>query len=99
MDKIHLVLDQTRDSAFLKKGVLGVRVEAELTDGQTQVVEIHQPRGHPDAPFSQADLKRKIEWLVEDVAPPGTAGRLIEICNSMSTKDDLTALIQACKVS
>ncbi len=61
MDKIHLVLDQTRDSAFLEKGVLGVRVEAQLTNSQTQVVEIHQPRGHPDAPFTQADLKRKIE--------------------------------------
>ena len=99
MDKVHLVLDQTRDSAYMEKAVLGVRVEAELTDGQTRVVEIHQPKGHPDAPFSQADLKQKLEWLVEDVAAPGTAGRLIEICNGMSSKDDLTALIEACKAA
>ncbi len=98
MDKVHLVLDQARDSAFIERGILGVRVEAELTDGQTQVVEIHQPRGHPDAPFSQADLKRKMEWLVEDVAAPGAAERLIEMCNGMSSKDDLTALIQTCRV-
>ena len=98
MDKIHLVLDQARDSAFMERGVLGVRVEAQLTDGQTHVVEIHQPRGHPDAPFNQTDLKRKIEWLVEDVSSPGTAERLIKICNEMSTEDDLTTLIQACKV-
>ena len=99
MDKVHLVLDQDRDSAFMERGVLGVRVEAELADAQTQVVEIHQPRGHPDAPFSQENLKQKIEWLVEDVAKQGTAGLLIEICNEMSTKGDLTALIQASRVA
>ena len=99
MDKVHLVLDQDRDSAFMERGVLGVRVEAELADAQTQVVEIHQPRGHPDAPFSQENLKQKIEWLVEDVAKQGTAGRLIEICNEMSTKGDLTALIEASRVA
>ena len=99
MDKIHLVQDQARDSDFLEKGILGVRVEAQLTNGQTQVVEIHQPRGHPDAPFTQQDLKRKLEWLVEDVSPPGTADRLIKICTQMSTKNDLTALIEACKVT
>ncbi len=99
MDKVHLVLDQDRDSAFMERGVLGVRVEAELADAQTQVVEIHQPRGHPDAPFSQENLKQKIEWLVEDVAKQETAGRLIEICNEMSTKGDLTALIEASRVA
>ena len=97
MDKIHLVPDQARDSAFLEKGILGVRVEAQMTDGPTQIVEIHQPRGHPEAPFNEADLQQKIEWLVENVAEEGTAGRLIEICNSMSTNDDLAALIEACK--
>lgn len=99
MDKIHLVLDQARDSAFLEKGVLGVRVEAQMTDGPTQIVEIHQPKGHPDAPFNEADLNRKIEWLVEDVSAPGTADHLINICNQMSSKDDLRALIQTCKIA
>ena len=99
MDKVHLVLDPARDSAFLKKGVLGVRVEAQLKDGQTQVVEIHQPKGHPDAPFSQEDLKRKIEWLVEDVAPPGTANRLIDIATACQQRTTWQTLIQASKVS
>ena len=82
----------------MERGALGVRVEAELADGRTETVEIHQPRGHPDAPFGEEDLMRKITWLVEDVAVPGTARRLIELCNGMSTSGDLTSLIESCKV-
>ena len=33
MQKVELVLDRERDLAFMERGVLGVRVEAELTDG------------------------------------------------------------------
>ena len=99
MQKVELVLDRERDLAFMERGVLGARVEAELTDGQTETVEIHQPRGHPDAPFGEEDLMRKVTWLVEDVVAPGTARRLIELCNGMSTSEDLTSLIEACKIA
>ena len=98
MKKIELVFERERDLAYMERGVLGVRVEAELTDGRTETVEIHQPRGHPDAPFGEEDLVRKMTWLVEDVAVPGTARRLIELCNGMSTAGDLAALFEACKV-
>ena len=99
MQKIELVHEKERDLAFMARGVLGVRVKAELTDGRTETVEIHQPRGHPDAPFGKEGLERKITWLVEDVAAPGTARRLIELCNGMSTSEDLNSLIEACKIA
>ncbi len=99
IDKISLVVDEERDLAFIERGILGVRVESELTDGRTEAVEIHQPRGHPDAPFSEEDLVRKLEWLVEDAVAPGTARRLMDLCKGMSTREDLEALIEACKVS
>ena len=98
MQKIELVCERERDEAYMERGALGVRVEAELADGRTETVEIHQPRGHPDEPFGEEYLLRKITWLVEDVAVPGTARRLIELCNGMSTRGDLTSLIEACKV-
>ena len=98
MQKIELVCERERDQALMERGTLGVRVEAELRDGRTETVEIHQPRGHPDAPFGEADLMRKISWLVEDMAVPGTARRLVELCNGMSTSGDLTSLIESCKV-
>ena len=99
MQKIELVLDRERDLAFMERGVLGVGVEAELTDGRTESIDVRQPRGHPDTPFGQEDLMRKLSWLVEDVAAPGTARRLIELCNGMSTKEDLITLINACSIA
>ena len=99
MQKIELVHEKERDLAFIERGVLGVRVEATLTDGRMETVEIHQPRGHPDAPFGKEDLERKITWLVEDVAAPGDARRLIELCNGMSTSKDLNSLIETCKIA
>ena len=99
MQKIELVRDSERDSAFMERGLLGVRLETELTDGRTETVVIHQPRGHPDAPFDEEDLMKKIEWLVKDTAGPGTARRVIELCKGISTSEDLTSLIKACNVA
>ena len=99
MQKIELVLDDERDLAFMERGVLGVGVEAELKDGRTESVDIRQPRGHPDAPIGEEDLMRKVTWLVEDVTLQGTARSLIELCDGMSTNEDLVSLIKACRVA
>ena len=98
MRRIELVLDEDRDQAFMEHGLLGVRIEAELTDGGTEVVDIRQPRGHPDAPFGAEDLMSKLSWLLEDVPAPGMARRLFDLCDGMSTGKDLTSLIQACRI-
>ena len=95
MDKISLLVDEGRDRAYIKKGVLGVRVEAELADGGREIVEIKQPRGHPEAPFGEADVVGKLGWLVGD---DGKARRLMELCLGMSAAGDLGTLIEACRV-
>ncbi len=98
MDRIGLVVEDERDRAYVERGVLGVRVEAEMVGGVREVVEIEQPKGHPDAPFGEDDLVRKIGWLVEGVGDSGTAGRLVEHCRGMSSRGDLEELIDACRV-
>ncbi len=95
MDKVELVVDAERDRAYMEKGVLGVRVEVGLMCGRTEALEIRQPRGHPDAPFGEEDLVRKIGWLVEDA---GKGRRLMELCLGMRTRGDLGALIEACRI-
>ena len=82
MDRISLMVDEGRDRAYIEKGVLGVRVEAELLDGGREIVEIKQPRGHPEAPFGEEDVVGKLGWLVGDA---GKARRLMELCMGMST--------------
>ena len=98
MSKIELVHESGRDEALDRDGVLGVRLVAELEDGRIQEMEVHQPKGHPDAPLSDADLLEKMTWLLEDVAPPNTASRIFDICGRLSSPEDVTALVEACRL-
>ncbi len=60
MSRIELVVDPERDRAMVQQGVLGVRLVAELEDDSREEVEIHQPKGHPDAPLDEAGLLNKM---------------------------------------
>jgi hypothetical protein len=49
--------------------------------------------------LSDAELLEKITWLLEGLAPAHTPGRLLEICNRLSTAEDIQQLIETCKVT
>lgn len=95
MGKIRLVVEEERDVAYVERGIIGVRVEAELDNGRRETVEIEQPRGHPEAQFGEEDVVGKLGWLVGDAVK---ARRLMELCLGMSTAGDLGALIEGCRV-
>ena len=99
MAKIELVHDPERDRAFDTRGILGVRLVVELTDGRTEEIIVHQPKGHPDAPLSDAELLEKMGWLLEDLAPPDTPMRLLDLCTRLSTAEDVQELIELCQVT
>jgi 2-methylcitrate dehydratase len=99
MAKIELVEEPERNRALDDDGLLGVRLVAELTDGRMEESIVQQPKGHPDAPLSDADLLEKMSWLLEAVAPAHTAQRLLELCNRLSTVNDVQQLINACNVT
>jgi 2-methylcitrate dehydratase len=98
MEKVELVIDPERDRAFDSEGILGVRLVAELTDGHTEEIMVHQPKGHPDAPLGDAELLEKMTGLLQDVAPAHTPRRLLEICNRLSTAEDVREMIEACSL-
>lgn len=98
MGRIELVVEPERERAFMQEGALGVDLTALLADGRVERAAVRQPKGHPDAPLSQAELLAKMRWLVEDVEREGTAERILEICMGMQSADDVTALIDACAV-
>jgi 2-methylcitrate dehydratase len=99
MAKIELVRDPERDRVLDTEGILGVRLVAELIDGRTEEIIVHQPKGHPDAPLSEAELVEKMSWLLEDLGPPDTPGRLLELCSRLSTPEDVNELVRACRVT
>ncbi|MBI2088628.1 MAG: MmgE/PrpD family protein, partial [Deltaproteobacteria bacterium] len=99
MSKIELVRDPERDKALDKDGILGVRLVAELTDGRVEEAIVHQPKGHPDAPLSDAELLEKMTSLLEGVASADTPRRLLDLCNHLSTLQDVKELVEACRVS
>jgi 2-methylcitrate dehydratase PrpD len=76
-----------------------VRLVAELTDGRVEEIIVHQPKGHPDVPLSDADLLNKMTWLLHDLAPAHTAKRLLELCNRLANSGDVKQLVETCKVS
>lgn len=98
MSKIDLVVEPDRERAFMQEGALGVELTALFADGRIERAAVRQPKGHPDAPLSQAELLAKMRWLVESVARDGTAERILDICMGMQSADDVDALIDACAV-
>ena len=98
MAKIELIVDPARDRAFATEGILGVRLVAELNDRRIEEIIVHQPKGHPDAPLSDSDLLEKMTWLVQTPATPVAPRRLLDLCNRLTTVEDLAELLEGCGV-
>ena len=99
MAKIELTEEPERNRALDAEGMLGVRLVAELTNAGTEEITVPQPKGHPDAPLTDAELLEKMTWLLEGLAPAHVPGRLLEICNQLSTAEDIQQLIETCKLT
>ena len=98
LKKIELIVDPEQDRAFCEQSALGVRLVAHLRDARTEEVIVQQPKGHPEAPLTEAELLQKIAWLIVDVAPALKPERLLDLCTGLSTEKDLDALLQSCQV-
>jgi 2-methylcitrate dehydratase len=98
MARIELVNDTEWNQALDTQGILGARLVAELTDGRTEEIIIHQPKGHPDAPLSDAELAEKMTWLLEGLAPARIPIRLLDFCSRLSTVEDIQELVATCHV-
>lgn len=98
MAKIELVIDPERDRAFDVDGLLGVRLVAELHDGRTEEIVVRQPKGHPERPLSDAELLEKMTWLMPTEAPALSPRRLLDLCNRLSTLEDIVELVECCHV-
>ncbi len=99
MARIELVNDATRNREFDKRGMLGVRLVSEFVDGRVGEVIIEQPKGHPDAPLSDAELLQKMNCLLEGVSPSTRAATLLDLCSRLSTAEDVTELIEGCRLT
>ena len=99
MAKIELVEDPERNKALDTQGILGVRLVAELTNASTKEITVQQPKGHPDAPLSDAELLEKMTWLLEGLTPARTPERLLDPCSRLSTAEDVQRLVETCIVT
>jgi 2-methylcitrate dehydratase len=99
MAKIELRVDFQLDQAFIAGGMLGVRLVAELIDGRTETIVVHQPKGHPDEPLSETELLEKLSWLLPAPARALTPRRLLDLCNRLATVEDVKELIENCNIT
>jgi 2-methylcitrate dehydratase len=98
MAKVELVIDPEMERALDNEGILGVRLVAELNDGRTEEVMVRQPKGHPDAPLSDAELLEKMGWLLQAALRAVTPQRLLDLCNRLSTVEDVEELVDSCNI-
>ena len=96
MAKIELVVDSEMDEAFATRGILGVQLVAELNDGRTEEVAVSQPKGHPDAALSDAELLEKMTQLMQ--APALAPQRLLDSCHRLSNVADVEKLVESCRL-
>jgi 2-methylcitrate dehydratase len=99
MAKIELIREPARDRALELRGSLGVRLVAELEGGRIEEVEVEQPKGHPEAPLTDAELLEKMRDMLEGIAPPDLPSRLLEACLRLSTSADVRRLLESCRNS
>lgn len=99
MAKIELVIDPERDRAFDKEGILGVKLVAELIDGRSEEFVVHQPKGHPHAPMSNADLLDKMTSLMQTTKPTPSPQQLLDLCHRLATVEDVVQLIECCRAN
>jgi len=99
MAKIELIEEPERNRALDAEGMLGVRLVAELTNAGTEEITVPQPKGHPDAPLTDAELLEKMTWLLEGLAPAHTPARLLDLCNRLSTAEDVRWLVETCNAT
>ena len=99
MDRIQLVVDPERDTDFVDNGVFGVGLEARMSDGRSESVEIRQPTGHPDNPMTDHQLLDKMTCLTSGLVEEEVPGLIFDLCMNMDGDTDLTRLIELCKVS
>jgi len=59
---------------------------------------VHQPKGHPDGPLSDADLLEKMTWLLPAPAAASAPRRLLDQCNRLTTVEDIAELLDICGV-
>ena len=98
MDRIELVVDPDRDKEFTENGIFGVGLEARMTGGRSESIEIRQPSGHPDNPMTDRQLLDKMTWLTSGVVDDDVPLGIFELCMSMDTAADLARLVDLCKV-
>jgi 2-methylcitrate dehydratase len=98
MAKIELVKDTEADRALDTDGILGARLVAEMADGRVEEIIVRQPKGHPDAPLSDAELLEKMTSMLESVAPGLPPERLLDLCGQLSIADDVAALVEICRI-
>jgi 2-methylcitrate dehydratase len=98
MAKIQLVIDDEMDEAFTTRGMLGVRLITELNSGRTEEFVVDQPKGHPEASLSDLELLEKMSWLMKPEASSVTPQQLLELCNLLSTSEDIQRLIASGRI-
>jgi 2-methylcitrate dehydratase PrpD len=78
--------------------MLGVRLITELNSGRTEEFVVGQPKGHPEAPLSDTELLEKMTWLMKPEASSVTPQQLLELCNLLSTSEDIQRLIASGRI-
>lgn len=77
-----------------------VRVEAELSDGNTWTENVDQRRGSSRYPLTRADIERKFRSLAKVVLSPASAEKIIEMVDrldGLETMEPLAALLRGSK--
>ena len=81
-----------------RRGV-GGRDHVTCNDGRRLHVFVEHAIGSIERPMSDADLARKFHGLVDPVLGSARAGRLIELCTTLSGAADVRALTAAARAS
>jgi 2-methylcitrate dehydratase len=97
MARVRLVETPERQRAYVEQRLIGCEVVVRLRDGSERAAAVAQPRGHPDAPPTDAELTAKLDDLLAGALGPAGGARLLAACDALPaapTLDPLLALLR-----
>ena len=92
-DKVALVSDPEADS--FRPGGVPARVTIETADGRRFQTWVPHPRGSPENPLSDDELRQKFMGLASDALGAGRAGKLDAVLADVERLDSVERLVEA----
>ncbi len=97
MSRVKVIKDETITRMYPKK--IANKITVTLKSGEVLSSEVDDPKGHPNNPMTNEEMKRKFDSLTSKYLKPDTRERIVKTVYSLdNTKNNIKSLIKLLRI-